>query len=116
MKCLEILKDRDLLRKEEIFLFFKKHGLKATLDAFKISRSTFYQWKKKLRENKNDVTCLKKKSTCPTNIRQTQEGIRIRNYKNKKFLRQGKTKITVLLKNNECLKSPIPSVSTIGNK
>ena len=65
------MQDKELLKKEEIFLFNKKHGLKATF-RFKISRSTFYSFKKKLKNNKEDIRCLKNRSIRPKNVRKRE--------------------------------------------
>ena len=34
------------LKKTKILVFFEKHGLEATRDAFEVKRSTLYLWKK----------------------------------------------------------------------
>lgn len=37
-------------KKFEILVFWEKHGLEATMDAFKVKRRTLFLWKKQLRE------------------------------------------------------------------
>lgn len=118
MKCREILKDADLQKKEEIFAFFKKHkNLAATLDFAKISKSTFYNWKKVLKENNNNILSLKKKSTRPKNFREAKhpkELIKKIIELRKNYGKIGKQKIYHLLENNENITFSIPSISTIG--
>jgi len=41
-------------RKEEAVKFFLKYGLKATMDAFSVSRGSIYGWKKTLESNNWD--------------------------------------------------------------
>lgn len=117
MKCKEVLKDKDLQKKEEVFKFFKKHKLTATLDAFKISRATFFNWQKKLKENNGNILVLKKRSTRPKNLRQAnhpkeliEKIIEIR----KNYGRIGKEKIYHLLEKNKKITFKILSISTIG--
>lgn len=52
----------------KILQFWKKHGLEATIDAFKVSRRTLYNWKKKLNLCTN-INVLAKQSTAPINKR-----------------------------------------------
>ena len=40
--------------KLKIIGFYDKYGLKATRDAFWISKSTIYEWKKRLKESSNN--------------------------------------------------------------
>ena len=119
MKLKEYLIHPEIEKKEEIYLFYKKYKLQATIDAFKKSKSFLYSLAKKLKENNFDFRVLKNKSTRPKNVRQKNrcpkiitEIIRLR----KKYPKIGKDKLHHLLKENQIKKKieNIPSSSTIG--
>ncbi|MCK4643911.1 transposase [bacterium] len=59
-------------RRLEILNFRSRHGLDATLDAFHISRSTFYQWKKKLEDSSGRLIALAPGSRAPKNRRKRE--------------------------------------------
>jgi len=101
-----------------ILVFFEKHGLSATRDAFGISKSTIYRWKKLLEENRGRLESLNNFSRSPLNKRVSQIDIKIiefiRNTR-KEWPRLGKEKIKPLL-DEYCRGNGIKtvSVSTIG--
>jgi len=41
--------DETANKRYKILQFWEKHGLEATIDAFKVSRRTLYNWKRKLK-------------------------------------------------------------------
>ena len=51
--------------KAKILVFWEKHGLEATLDAFPVKRSTLYDWKKKWEEGEKRIEALNEKSRVP---------------------------------------------------
>ena len=56
-------------KKFEILVFWEKHGLPATMDAFSISRRTLFLWKKQLREGRGKPDALKERSRIPVHRR-----------------------------------------------
>lgn len=109
---------QEALRKAKILVFWEKHGLPATLDAFPTKRRTLYLWKKKFEESGGKIESLNDQSRTPKRkrMRQWNNGIleeikRIRwNYPN-----LGKEKIFPILK-KYCEEHSLlcPKVSTIG--
>ena len=57
------------LKKFEILVFWEKHGLAATIDAFKIKRSTLFLWKQKCKAGGNIPESLNEKKRIPKNKR-----------------------------------------------
>ena len=57
-------------RRALILTFWKKHGLEATIDAYRVSRPTLYRWQKELKDNKGRLESLNPKSTTPKRKRQ----------------------------------------------
>ena len=55
-------------KRYKILQFWEKHGLEATIDAFKLSRRTLYNWKRKLKASTN-INVLAKQTTAPVNRR-----------------------------------------------
>ncbi len=51
--------------KARVLAFWQKHGLEATLDAFKAKRSTLFLWKKKLKEGGGKLEALNDLSRTP---------------------------------------------------
>jgi len=51
--------------KARILVFWEKHGLQATLDAFPVKRSTLYAWKKQWEEGGKKIESLNEKSRVP---------------------------------------------------
>ncbi len=104
--------------KVRILVFWEKHGLEATLDAFPHKRSTLFSWKKTLKENNGRLESLNEKSTCPKNKRKPDWNpviIQFIEELRNKYPRLGKDKIKSLL-NKYCKEQGIKtaSISTIG--
>lgn len=55
--------------KIKVIVFWEKHGLAATLDAFPHKRSTLFNWKQILAENNGRLESLNEKSTSPKSKR-----------------------------------------------
>lgn len=105
-------------QRARILDFFEKHGFSATYDAFKVSRSTIYRWRKLLEENYGRLESLNNLSRAPQTNRTSQIDIRviefIRNTR-REHPRLGKEKIKPLL-DEYCREQGIKnvSISTIG--
>jgi len=105
-------------RKFEILVFWEKHGLEATMDAFQLSRRTLFLWKKQMKEGKGKPEALNEQSKAPENIRirawplELLEEIKRMRMEHPNL---GKAKLQLLLK-YFCIQNsiPIPSVSTVG--
>jgi len=100
-------------RKAEIVTFFEKHGLKPTIDAFKVSRSSIYSWKKRLDNNNWNIQYLIEESKAPIHRRRRTVDWRTKECIIKLRLNHpgiGKDKIKPLLKD----KGINISSSTIG--
>jgi len=103
--------------KYKVLVFWEKHGLKATLDAFPVKRSTLFLWKQQFTEGEK-VESLNEKSRAPRSRRKrvwsfeiTQEIKRLR----EEHPNLGKDKIYHELKEFCHQKDlPCPSISTIG--
>lgn len=54
-----------------------KYGVKATLDAFKVKRSTFFYWKKKYKDSDKRLVSLIPKSTRPKSVRKMETDWRL---------------------------------------
>jgi hypothetical protein len=50
-------------------IFWDKHGLEATMDAFKVSRRTLFLWKRQRREGRGKPEALNEQSRIPKNTR-----------------------------------------------
>ena len=103
-------------RKYDALIFWGNHGLSATQDAFKVSRSTLYVWRKRYRDG--GLSALHDASTAPRKRRRRHWPSPLKD--EIKRLRErhpniGKEKLHVLLA-PWCDEhgSPRPSVSTIG--
>lgn len=102
----------------EVLSFFEKHGPRATLDAFKVSRATLYSWRKSLKDSRYNSASLIPKPTRPRRCRRMMTDERlltfIRNLRESNY-RLGKAKIKILL-NVYCddLKLERISASLIG--
>ena len=59
-------------QKYDALLFWEKHGLDATLDAFKVSRRTLYRWRQILKEAGYNVAALAPRSTAPHRRRKAE--------------------------------------------
>ena len=51
--------------KAKAIVFWEKHGLRATMDAFPVKRSTLFSWKKQLKEGHGKLTSLNEKKRMP---------------------------------------------------
>lgn len=51
--------------KHKILVFWEKHGLEATMDAFKVKRRILFEWKKQFREGDKKPEALNEKSKAP---------------------------------------------------
>jgi putative transposase len=56
-------------RRVKILTFWKQHGLKATKDAFGVSRATLFRWQQTLDQNCGNIAVLDPKSTAPVRRR-----------------------------------------------
>ena len=57
------------LEKARVLVFWEKHGLAATLDAFPVKRSTLYTWKKRWEEGGKKIEVLNDRSRAPRTTR-----------------------------------------------
>ena len=103
----------------KILKFWKKYGLKATKEAYSVSRSTLYEWWKTYQENNHRLSSLNPGSQAPKNTRKRETDYRI--IKEIKRLRlevcpnMGKDKVKIFL-DKFCKKNNIKAISasTIG--
>ena len=51
--------------KAKVLVFWEKHGLEATMDAFLTGRSTLFEWKKKFKEGNGKLEALNEKKRTP---------------------------------------------------
>ncbi len=105
-------------RKAKIVEFFEKYGWEATREAFGVSKSSIYLWRKKLKESGGRLEVLNNKSKAPRKRRRPETDPRVIEFikkirKERPYL--GKEKIKVLL-DEYCKEKGIKSVSssTIG--
>jgi len=105
--------------KARILIFWEKHGLEATIEAFKVSRRTLYLWKQQLKKSGGKLEALNEGLKRPKKVRTRNWPQEIKD--EIKRLRTehpnlGKEKIHVLLQ-VFCQERNLsgPSVSTIGN-
>ena len=104
--------------KAKVVEFFEKYGLSATKEAFGVSKSSVYLWRKKLKESGGNLEVLNDKSKAPKNRRKPETDPRVIEFikkirKERPYL--GKEKIKVLL-DEYCKEKGLKSVSssTIG--
>lgn len=78
---------QEIERRTKIIGFFDKYGVKVTKEAYGISRSTVYSWKKKLKENQGRLTALSPISRAPDKLRQKKRNVEVvgfvKDYRNK---------------------------------
>ena len=104
--------------KIKVIIFWEKHGLEATLDAFPHKRSALFNWKRILAENNGRLESLNEKNTSPKNKRKRIVDPMIEQFivnLRDKHPRTGKEKVKPLLDkycNQNNLKTQ--SISTIG--
>ncbi len=60
-----------------VITHYYKYGLRATLDAFNLKQSTFYDWKWVYERNKRRVIALVPKKTRPKSVRRMETDFRI---------------------------------------
>lgn len=106
------------LHKARCLAFWEKHGLKATMDAFKVSRRSLFNWRKQFLTGGKVVMALNEKSRSPRVKRKRcwpletlAEIQRLR----EQHPNLGKDKLQPLLR-EFCLekKTPAPSIATVG--
>lgn len=56
-------------RRAQILTFWQKHGLPATRDAFRVSRSTLFAWQRRLQEGRGKLSSLEPGSRRPRRLR-----------------------------------------------
>jgi transposase InsO family protein len=56
-------------RRIKILTFWKEHGLKASTDAFGVSRASLFRWQQTLDQSRGNVSCLDPLSTAPKQTR-----------------------------------------------
>jgi len=105
-------------KKFNILIFWEKHGLSATMDAFDVKRRTLFLWKKRLRKGRGKPEALNERSKAPLQCRIRAWPLEV--LEEIKHLRMehpnlGKEKVQILLA-RYCRRNalPIPSVSTVG--
>jgi putative transposase len=107
-----------LQQKLHILSHSSKHGITSAIDAFKVTQSSIYAWRKQILESHENTNCLINKSTRRHNLNQRNWDRRI-----EEFIQQtrithiglSKEKVHTLLK-PECEKWNLacPCVSTVG--
>jgi len=55
--------------KAKVLVFWEKHGLEATIDAFPVKRSTLFEWKRQLKEGQGKLIALNEKKRTPKHTR-----------------------------------------------
>ena len=106
-------------KRYEILMFWRKHGLSATKDAYKIGKSTLYDWWKIYQDNKCDIQALNPKSQAPHHKRQRKvDPLMIDEIKRLRLEvcpNMGKDKVKIFL-DQFCLKHDLQTISesTIG--
>lgn len=106
------------LEKARILVFWEKHGLRATLDAFSVKRSTLFLWKQQFNKGSKIPEALNEKKRIPRTRRKRIWDVRlIGEIKRQREAHPniGKDKIHIILAPFCSLHNlPLPSVSTIG--
>ena len=102
----------------KVIEFHNKHGTASTMDAFDISKSSIYRWKKRLKQYRGDINYLIPSSKRPTNFRKSSINFEviafIRELRNE-HPRLGKEKIKPLVDEfTDSMDLASVSVSTIG--
>jgi len=65
-------KKEEIERRLKIITFFRNHGLEATRDAYKVSRSTVYRWEKALKDSGGELVALAPGSRAPKRRRKRE--------------------------------------------
>ncbi|HDQ88698.1 MAG TPA: transposase [candidate division WWE3 bacterium] len=108
-----ISRNQIIREKLNIIDFFDKYGAKATREAFRVSRSTVYLWKKRYKDSKYNPNSLIPKSTKPKHTRTMYVDPQILEFiksLRKNHHRFGKTKIKSLL-DEYCVKENLLTIS-----
>lgn len=87
-------------RRAKIITFWKKHGLEATKDAFGVSRSTLFEWQRRLHIGKGRLSALEPRSRRPKNCRSMATSSHIIEHicaMRRAFPHYGQEKIKILL-------------------
>ena len=108
----------EALFRVKVLEFQKKYGTASAVDAFSVSRSSIFSWKKKLKESKGKASSLIPASTVPLRKRVSNTPLKVISFIRKlreKHIKLGKEKIKPLL-DKYCLKESLAPVSesTIG--
>jgi transposase InsO family protein len=102
----------------QVIKFFEKYGLQPTIDAFGVSKSSIYRWRKKLKDSEGELKSLVPKSTRPKKTRKPVYDKRIvaeiKRLRDDKYV-PGKKKLKPMI-DKYCKKKDIKTVSesTIG--
>lgn len=105
-------------QKVRILAFWEAHGLKATKDAFKVSKPTLYRWAKSFEKGGRKIEALNEQSKAPKQRRKRVVDSRVKKFiiaQRKLHPRLGKEKLAAIL-TPQCVEwnTPLPSASTIG--
>ena len=98
----------------KVIEFFEEYNIKTTTDAFKISKTTLYRWRKKYLDSNKDPRSLLKQSTIPKNTRTSNtHWMLVEEIKSlrKEYGRLGKEKIKPLL-DQFAMEQSLSSIST----
>mgnify|MGYP001571352626 CR=1 FL=1 len=68
IRCVRMI-TKEAERRYEILVFWQKHGLSATTEAFKVKKRTLQNWKAYLKNGRGMVESLNPKSRAPKNWR-----------------------------------------------
>ena len=104
--------------KLRVLQFYKEHGLRATVDAFRVKPRTLYWWQSQLQQGKSNIVCLNEGSKRPYRVRRrmwsSQVICEIRRLRNI-YPNLGKEKVHIFLKTFCQLKNiKCPGIRTIG--
>ena len=104
----------EVSQKVKIVSFFDTYGLKITKDAFLVSRSTIYLWKKKITDGNGSLFGLINKSSRPYNTRRMYVEPKIFEFiksLREKYPRLGKDKIKIFL-DKYCKENNLKTISS----
>ena len=106
---------QEIAQKRAVILsFWKKYGLAATREAYRVSRPTLFRWQAKLKETRGKLEGLNKGSTAPKNKRRRIIPLAVADFiiKERKYDPQlSKDKLAILLKTDGIA---FYSASTVG--
>jgi len=105
--------------KARVLAFWAKHGLEATVEAFKVKERTLYLWKAQQKQGSGSLESLNEKSRRPKTIRAREwpQAVKdeIRRFRTE-HPNLGKEKVHIFLKPYCAAQNLVcPSVSTVGN-